>query len=75
MMNKKYDEDIGKGLRVRDTNTTMKSIERNEVHIALVMMNYNIFWDIRPTLLFAGFFLVLFFHPEDEGDVFLRNVA
>jgi hypothetical protein len=40
----------------------------------------TIFWDITPcsllvTCFYAGFFLGLFFDPEDGGDMFLRNVG
>jgi hypothetical protein len=50
-------------------------------------MKSTIFWDMTPcsllnvdraqiaTCFHAGFLLGLFFDPEDEGDMFLRNVG
>jgi hypothetical protein len=44
-----------------------------------VVMKSSIFWDITPCssacyLLHAGILIDLF-NPEDEGDMFLRNVG
>jgi hypothetical protein len=39
-------------------------------------MKSSVFWDITLAICYqAGFLLGLFFDPEDEGDMFLRNVC
>jgi hypothetical protein len=50
--------------------------------LTAVVLKITIFWDITPfsplllsTCFYAGFLLVLFFDPEDGGDMFLQNVG
>jgi hypothetical protein len=54
----------------------MKVDEGLVVITAVVMVGY-VSWDITPMCLLHAscWALVLFFNPEDGGDIFLRNVG